>query len=130
VTVRAGHCTDCGRLIWRAATAARDDLRSGIKAGTQYILWPDPTSLYARLETSTGYAPGVAFCRQCAPEPGTHVLDGFGPVICLESAHERYAAWYTENWGAVRRAWLRDALSLEPAQIDALMGEWNADRRG
>jgi len=130
MNVRAGHCTDCGKLIWSAAKAARDDVRSGIHAGQQFILWPRPDSLYAQLETPSGYAPGIAFCRTCAPAPGDVVLREFGPVLKLESAKERYAAWFTEQWGAVRRAWLRDALSLEPEQIDSIMNEWSQDRRG
>jgi hypothetical protein len=108
--------------------AQRDDARAGIAAGTEFILWPQPDSLYARLETATGYAPGVAFCGACAPAVGEPALEGLGPVIAYDTAHERYASWFTEAWGVFRRAWLRDALSLEPAQIDALMGQWESDR--
>lgn len=125
---KAGHCTGCGQLIWRTATAARDN--GTIQAGQEFLLWPRPDSLYARLETSSGHAPGVAFCRSCAPETGESAVEGFGPVIRLERAHERYASWYAPERETFYRAWLQDALSLEPSQVNEIIAEWHADRRG
>jgi hypothetical protein len=126
---RPGRCTrpDCGKVIWRTATARRNMGRS-IKAGMTTILWPDPSSVYARLETPTGYAPGVAFCAEHEPAIGDTVLDGYGPVIQIDSAHDRYGAWFTAEWGFARRLWLRDAFSYTPQEVDQLMAQWEADR--
>lgn len=126
VACRAGHCTACGKLIWRAALAARDN-GPNIRGGQQFILWPDPTSVYARLETETGHAPGIAFCAEHKPAAGDHVLAGFGPVVGLDTAHQRYAAWYNTSREHFYRAWLRDALTLEPAPIEAIIAQWKAD---
>lgn len=87
-----------------------------------------PDSVYARLETPTGYAPGIAFCGKCRPELGDVVLHGYGPVVAVEAAHHRYHEWFTPDHGEFRRAWLRDALSLDLAYIDALMQRWESDR--
>jgi len=125
---KAGHCTACGQQIWRTAVAARDN--GAIHAGQEFLLWPMPASLYAVLETTTGHAPGVAFCRSCAPAPGELALEGFGATIRLEGAHERYAGWFREGRDVFYRAWLMDALSLEPAEIEAHMSQWQEDRRG
>lgn len=126
--IQSGRCTKCGELNWRSAKAARNLPDQGIRANQAFILWPRPDTVYAALETPTGYAPGINFCLACAPQPGETVLDGFGPVLHLESARSRYAAWFTENWGSVRRLWLKDALNLESAQVDAIMAQWSLDR--
>jgi hypothetical protein len=125
---RAGHCTACGALVWRTAVAAREDKSSGIRAGQMFILWPNPTSMYARVETPTGEAPGIAFCAKCAPPIGDPALVDLGPVLRYETARGRYAAWYADDRETFYRAWLRDALSLKAAQIKALIQQWNADR--
>jgi len=124
---KAGHCTGCGQLIWRTATAARDN--GAVTAGQSFLLWPKPDSLYAQLQTDTGHAPGVAYCRQCAPAPGEFALEGYGATIRLEGAHERYASWYAPERETFYRAWLQDALSLEPNQVNDLMSTWHEDRR-
>jgi hypothetical protein len=122
----AGHCTACGRLIWRTATAARD--RDGVRAGQLFLLWPLPESVYARLATDTGSAPGVAFCLSCIPRLGERALEGFGPVMGLDTAHSRYSDWFSEGRDIFYRAWLSEVLSLEPLQIEVLMAQWAQDR--
>lgn len=123
---RAGHCTDCGKLIWRYATASRDN-GPAIRAGQRFILWPEPSSAYARLETENGYAAGVAFCGEHVPALGENVLYGYGPVIAIESARERYHDRFEPVKELFLRAWLRDALILEPAEIETLVNQWKVD---
>jgi len=124
----AGRCTGCGQSVWRTATAARDN--GAIQANQEFILWPRPDSLYAVVETPTGHAPGIAFCRSCAPAPGEAALEGYGATLRLEGAKERYAAWYDAARETFYRSWLIDALSLEPQQVNDIIAEWHADRRG
>jgi hypothetical protein len=108
--------------------AQRDDARQNIRAGTPYPLWPDPTSVYARLETETGFAPGIGFCKDHAPALGQRVLPDFGPVVGLDFARGRYVDWFRTGREAFYRAWLRDAMSLEDPQINRLMEQWQSDR--
>jgi hypothetical protein len=124
----AGHCTLCGKLIWRTAELQREAW--GLKPGHTFLLWPEPASLYAVLAVPTGFAPGIAYCRGCAPpllSPGP-ALDG-APIQLYETAYDRYTDWYTDRRGEFWRAWLADALYLEDAAIKRLMTIWEMDRR-
>lgn len=125
--IRAGYCTGCGDKVWRFATLQRDAW--GLAAGTEFLLWPKPDSLYAKVETPTGYAPGIAYCANCAPPAGAPgpILDG-APVVGYESALERYSDWYQPIRQPFYAAWLRDALFLEGVEIDRLLALWEKDR--
>ena len=123
-------CTYCDKKIWATAEAKLNDPQSGIVAGMVFPLWPRPDSVYARLETSTGYAPGIAFCEACAPAVGQPALAGFGPVVGYEAAKARYSTWYSETRETFLRAWLRDALSWPEHEIEDLVADWQKDCRG
>lgn len=129
------------------AIAARKSESQGIVAGQPFLLWPLPESVYARVQTDSGSAPGITFCPDCAPALGSYLLvlaqpmaatgvptgEAYtvgGPVIGLDAALSRYADWYTDERGEFWRAWLKDALSLEPSEVNALMALWNSDRNG
>ncbi len=127
-TVKAGYCTTCGTKTWRMCVAQRNDLRSGIVAGTEYILWPNPTSRYVQLQTENGYASGVGYCDRCCPDVGEIALVGYGPVIKIDFARERYHAWYKREREEFYKAWLADAMSLETETINRLLEQWEADR--
>ena len=129
--IKAGMCTKCGTPVWRTAVAQKD--HDGTKAGTVYILWPMPTSVYAQVSTPTGYAPGIAYCLSCAPPIGSAFEGALGvppgsPIRNYETAHGRYSAWYAPEKETFYRAWLRDHLLLDPADIEALMMTWQTDR--
>lgn len=123
---KAGFCTDCGARTWRYGTFQREYMQ--VPAGTEVILWPVPSSVYARVQDGENVGVGIGFCGGCAPAPGTVVLAGFGPVVSYETARERYKDWFTDYKGMFYRTWLRDTLSYEPAQVAALMNVWKADR--
>jgi hypothetical protein len=127
--LRAGHCTACGECLWRSARLQKDAW--GLPAGQVFLLWPRPDSVYAKVETPSGYAPGIAYCRPCAPrigEPGP-ILDG-APVIGYEPALERYVDWWAPDRDAFYRAYLGDALFLDAVQIEELLKLWETDRVG
>ena len=123
-------CTYCDRPIWRTVMAQRADAGSGIRAGQIFPVWPAPESVYAVLATSTGYAPGVGFCPQCAPKVGEQALEGYGPVVGYDTAQSRYAAWYAPEKELFLRAWLRDALSYGGPEVDRIIAMWSKDCRG
>ena len=123
----AGKCTACGAQVWRQAMAVRNN-GPRIKAGDVSILWPDPTSVYAKVEADNGFAPGIAFCERHIPAIGQEVLEGYGPVVEIETAHTRYASWYSDDHGRFRRLWLRDAYGYDQPAIDQLMSVWEQDR--
>lgn len=127
--LRAGYCTACGTLCWRTAVAQKD--HDGTKAGEVFLLWPKPDSCYAKVETETGYAPGVAYCARCAPPVGGVCAEQVlfqRPILGYEKALERYSAWYTPEKEEFYRAWLHDHLYLEPAAIETLMIQWHHDQ--
>ena len=143
--LRPGVCYSCQHLVWRVAIAARSIESQNITAGQPFLLWPLPESLYARLRTDSGSAPGITFCPDCAPEIGSYLVvlvvpmnptgvpmrepyTVSGPVIGLDSALSRYSDWYAPERESFWRSWLKDALSLESAEITALMVAWNEDR--
>src|SRR3990167_6403220 len=131
--LRAGYCAAFGTLCWRTATAQKD--HDGTKAGEVFLLWPNPTSVYAKVRTPTGRAVGIAYCSPCAPQIGAPFVGTVGipegwPVIGYETAHTRYTAWFDVTQEAFYRAWLRDHLCLEPPDVDSLMVQWNLDRHG
>lgn len=127
---RIPFCTYCDRKIWATAEAKLNDPQSGIRAGQSFPLWPRPDSVYARLETSTGYAPGIAFCPTCAPSVGEQALEGMGAVVGYEGAKDRYASWYSEARETFLRAWLQDALAWSAPEIEVLIADWQKDCRG
>ena len=131
--LRAGYCAACGTLCWRTATAQKD--HDGTKAGEVFLLWPKPESVYAKVQTPTGYAPGIAYCPSCAPAIGAPFVGTVGipegsPVIGYETAHTRYTAWYDGTQEPFYRAWLHDHLYLEPFDVNRLMVQWDQDRHG
>ena len=128
--IRAGTCTACGQVVWRSAQSSKD--WNAVPAGTTYLLWPRPDSLYAQVETETGWAPGIAYCARCAPPVGTPFLEtalAGRPILRYEKAGDRYAAWYAEEKRSFYAAWLTDQLWLEPAEVVALLHTWDEDRR-
>lgn len=129
--IKAGMCTKCGTPVWRTAVAQKD--HDGTKAGTVFLLWPMPQSVYARVQTPTGYAPGIAYCVTCAPPlgsafEGTQGVPPGSPIIGYETAHGRYAAWYAPEKAPFYQAWLHDHLMLEPTEIASLLTLWQHDR--
>jgi hypothetical protein len=126
--VRSGHCSDCQRLVWRTAIAQRDT-PDGTKAGEVFLLWPRPESLYAKVRTPEGFAPGIAYCPECAPQIGQPgpVFDG-APVIGYETAYGRYTAWYADEKREFWQAWLHDHLSLTGSEVSAYLDQWEKDR--
>jgi hypothetical protein len=128
--LHAGYCTGCDKPVWARAWAQREEPSQRIKAGQEFILWPRPDSVYAVLETSTGEAPGIAFCPECAPALGTpDIVEGLGPVMRLEGAKDRYVDWFAANRELFLRTWLKDALNYEPGFIEFVMDNWHQDRR-
>lgn len=125
--IASGHCTACGKLIWRSATLQRGAW--GLEPGHRFILWPRPDSVYARVETPSGHAPGIAYCRDCAPPIGTPgPVKGLGVIIGYDASYERYQNWFADERGAFWRTWLADAVFLEQAEIDRLLATWEQDR--
>src|SRR5262245_4721695 len=124
--IRAGHCTACGDKVWRTAVAQVD--KDGQKAGDVVLLWPDPTSLYAWIETPDGHAPGVAFCAECVDQDVLPDPDYGYKVLKFDTAGDRYRHWFTEGYGVFLRAWLADHLKLDDVDIVNLSTQWNRDR--
>lgn len=125
--IRAGYCTSCGAKTWRDAVAQK--AQNGTKAGQVFLLWPDPTSVYAMVKMEDGYAPGVGFCRTCLPPLGVPVpcLDG-AEIVGYEPALERYTAWFSDQRGIFFHAFLVDQLSLAGDERDRMMLQWHTDR--
>ena len=121
--LKAGHCTDCGTPIWRTVQHPRTD--------ESMLLYPDPTSRYARVRVGERESPGIGYCAACCPTVGDWGPDlAAGPsiVTAVDAAPRRYQAWFTPAWGAHFRAWLRDHLDLPEPAYDALVAQWEHDR--
>jgi len=126
--VAACLCTGCSAQIWRTVRNPATGEALGV--------WPRPNSAYVRLGLGTDHlAVGIGFCQRCVPTPGAIIeidglLEGTGlPVITVEWAGERYQAWYEDAWGRAFRAWALDYLQYPQPEVDALMRQWDADRR-
>ena len=113
------------------ATAQRDSGRMGIQAGRTFILWPLPDSLYAKVKTDTGWAPGIAYCPDCAPEIGQPgpILEG-SPIIGYEKALERYAKWFEPACRVFYSDWLAQAMGYGETDVNAFLELWDKDCRG
>ena len=124
--IRAGYCTACGGALWRVGSLQRSAW--GKQAGEQYLLWPKPDSLYAREETSSGWAPGLAYCRDCAPAIGSAGPAFGGPILNFETAYDRYSDWYSAARFDFWPSWLKDGLFYDAPGIAGLMETWEKDR--
>lgn len=85
------------------------------------MLYPLPTSVYARVRNGPGVSPGVGYCAQHVPPIG-------GDVVGLDAAGLRYAAWFTPAWGLHFASWLADHMELPEHERDALVAQWEKDR--
>ena len=131
MTPRAGHCSACGRAIWRGLT--RPDTREWVP------LFPDPTSLYALLDTAEGLVVGLGYCAGCAPAlgspgPTSVTRDGrpLGPstVVRLDPAPARYDYWYSPRYGQWLKDWTRElAIDTRTAAetFAPLVAQWQTD---
>jgi hypothetical protein len=116
MALHAGHCSTCDAEIFRFIAHGR--------TGERIMLHPMPASVYARLRhPSGGVTPGVGFCVAHMPTVGT---DG---VVSLDTAGRRYAYWFTEAFGAHLRAWLQDHCELAEHALEAVMVQWDEDRK-
>lgn len=128
-----GHCTKCGTAVWRFAKAQRDIKSQGVKAGTMYPLWPKPDSVYVRVKTPTGSAPGIAYCTTCVPaigDPINVLCADFAydaEVIEIQTAADRYKNWYTPRKFTFYSAWLKDAMSYDEYTVKKIMKLWESD---
>ena len=145
--MKPGACCHCGETNWRTVPDP--------KTGAPIILWPDPTTRYARVRIHvepTGedrVAVGLNFCAECSVEPHTQgILPALATnarartgvvgealarvpdatVLEWESAGDRYQGWFTETYGTWLRAWLHDYARLEAPAADAIVAQWEADR--
>jgi hypothetical protein len=135
--VRAGYCAACEVPIWKIVAHP--------VTGAPILLWPRPDSVYAKLGTATGWAPGVGYCTACcppvgaltslatwAPVNGVLVPVSLGAVVGHETAGSRYRAWYSDHHGEFLRNWLRDGNGeghfFNEVEIEAVMAEWEQDR--
>lgn len=140
--MRAGHCVTCATPIWRFVSDA--------KTGAEHPLWPRPLSRYPIFSTESGNeARGIGYCLPCCPAVGGQGPPGVTASLwsdherlgsttialrtckAIEHAKDRYAFWYSAEYGVFLRAWLRDHLDMDKEQagaIDAVMAEWARDR--
>lgn len=129
MTMRAGHCTDCGKLLWRTAEAQKN--WNNVAAGTVFLLWPLPESTYAMFRDGGGdIAKGIAYCEACLPQGGHGPLGAGMTYAGFERAHDRYQAWYHPERREVYATWLKDQLWLEEKDIEQLLKYWDQDREG
>lgn len=127
-----GHCTACDGIIWRGV----------LHPATQVWgpLWPDPTSVYAVLESPEGLVVGLGYHAQCAPQvgdagPSDALAHGrpLGPttVVRLDPAPARYTYWFSPRFGQWLEAWLRDLARDYRTPESAwapLLAQWDQDR--
>lgn len=125
MTVKGGHCTGCGALVWRTVVQQRD--LNGATSGQVLLLWPRPESLYSQEWTPTGHTVGIAWCPACAPDLGQPGATGEA-VIGYETARDRYAVWFTDETREYLRAHLVDQVGLDEAERDRVLAQWDADR--
>lgn len=126
-TLTAGQCADCNKPTWVSTQLQKNAY--GLPAGHNFLLWPKPDSLYARVDTPMGPGPGIGYCGACAPEIGQPCIAVQNYIInSYESAKSRYAHWYTEKFGDFLKTWLKDGVFHEPGEIDKIMAEWERDR--
>lgn len=124
----AGRCIDCGALVWRS-------VRHPVEAST-IILWPNPTTLYARVQCDVGTIVGICHCADCRPVVGAschtdvQMLRPDATVVTgIDTAWDRYAYWFTKTYGEWLRAWLGDELHLDEPEKDALLAQWAEDAK-
>ena len=145
MTLKPGRCLGCEALIWRIGVQQKE--ANDVRAGTEVLLWPIPTTRFARVKAKQENGDeqifvGIPLCPKCfAARPHT---GGREPIALLrdvlglwktptgeiewESAWERYAAWYAEGREAFYRAWLSDQLLYEETDVERLMRQWQDDR--
>ena len=131
MTLKSGHCSECGIPVWRTVTAQRE--KDGSRAGEEILLWPMPTSCYVVARVSPdNIVPGLAYCQECAPRFGTIVAISptmIGVVEKVEPALERYKAWYEPERELFYRAWLNDHIGCTEPEINAHIDQWHHDQR-
>lgn len=130
--INAGHCTTCEAQIWRGLILPRDPVWKP--------MWPDPTSVYAILETPEGLAVGLGYCAGCAPQIGDDgplhaMVNGrpLGPtrVLALDLAPDRYRYWFSDRYGDWLLAWTRELAvdhRVPESTYAALREQWREDR--
>ena len=59
----AGRCVACQADLWVRVTHP--------KTGAAILLYPLAGGVYARVATAIGIAPGIGYCRACAPPVGS-----------------------------------------------------------
>lgn len=101
--------------------------------GEVFIVWPDPTSVYAMTHVpttgpDTSHTVGIGYCAACAPEIGAPGPEGHGAIVGYETARARYHAWYEDKYGEWMKAWLRDHIGYDDMQIRETMRQWERDR--
>lgn len=128
MAVNAGRCAACSRETWKFVQHS--------VTGQAVILWPRPWSRYPVFETANGdEAVGIGFCAMCPLEPPVVTANGSplvltSTVLRVESAHSRYAFYYTPEYGVFLRTWLRDEIELDKQRaglIDETLAEWARD---
>mgnify|MGYP001569191688 CR=1 FL=1 len=123
-------------MVWRHAV--QQVKQNGAEPGQVILLWPAPDSLYARFWTPTGMTAGIAYCPLCCPEIGDlppPMTSGGEPIEaggCIEhlTAHAAYGWWFEPAREVFYRAHLRDQIGYGEDEIEALMTQWQSDRRG
>ena len=134
MTLKPGRCLGCEALVWRIGVQQKK--ANAVPAGTEFLLWPLPSAKFARFRVERNeheqiYA-AIPFCAICATEAVVPILQTFlgvgEGVLEWEPARTRYAAWYAEDREAFYRAWLRDQVQYEEAEIEKLMQQWQEDR--
>ena len=126
MTLHAGHCVSCDRLVWRTATHGR--------TGKEDITYPMPESVYAIVQIRPGtVSPGIPYCPACKPPVGSvgpELPGAAGPttIVDFDTAASRYCERYTDRWGIGFKAWLQDYMELPDHERDALVEQWEQDR--
>ena len=129
--MKAGHCTACDGVIWRGVI--RPDTQEWVP------LFPDPTSVYAVVETPEGLAVGMGYHAACAPPigspgPVTASANGrpLGPttVVRLDPASARYTFWYSKRFGDWLHTWCTEIArdcKAPLSDFEPVWAEWDAD---
>ena len=128
----------CGTPIWRTVRHQ--------KTGQEFLLWPDPTALFAQAWAGEGVAVGLGYRAACAPPLGQdaseelvdamaratqHPVESVRPMAVImgyEDARTRYAARMSDDYGVWLRAWLEQEIGLGEVEIAAVLRRWEEDR--